>query len=167
MGATREQAIRAIRLVMLVNDVTLRNLTPGELAKGFGFFQSKPASAFSPVAVTPDELGNAWDGAKLDLPLLSFINGQPFGKPVAGNDMTFDFPALIVHAAKTRALGRRARSSAPARSPTATPMAARASRSRRAGSAIPASPNCARWKPSATASRRRRSSNSATACASR
>jgi fumarylacetoacetate (FAA) hydrolase len=104
IGATREQAIKAIRLVMLVNDVTLRNLTPGELAKGFGFYQSKPASAFSPVAVTPDELGNAWDGTKLDLPLLSFINGQPFGKPVAGNDMTFDFPALIVHAAKTRGL---------------------------------------------------------------
>jgi len=105
MGASRKQAEEAIRLVMLVNDVTLRNLTPGELAKGFGFFQSKPASAFTPVAVTPDELAPAWDGTKLNLPLLSFINGKPFGKPVAGNDMTFDFPALIVHAAKTRALG--------------------------------------------------------------
>jgi fumarylacetoacetate (FAA) hydrolase len=104
MGATRKQAEESIRLIMLVNDVTLRNLTPGELAKGFGFFQSKPASAFSPVAVTPDELGDAWDGGKVKLPLLSFINGKPFGKPVAGNDMTFDFPALIVHAAKTRAL---------------------------------------------------------------
>lgn len=104
MGATREQAQAAIRLVMLVNDVTLRNLTPGELAKGFGFFQSKPASAFTPVAVTPDELGAAWDGTKINLPLLSFINGKPFGKPVAAADMTFDFPALIVHAAKTRAL---------------------------------------------------------------
>ena len=104
MGASRAQAERAIRLVMLVNDVTLRNLTPGELAKGFGFYQSKPASAFSPVAVTPDELGGAWNGAKLNLPLLSFINGRPFGKPVAGDDMTFDFPALIVHAARTRAL---------------------------------------------------------------
>ena len=104
MGATRKQAQDAIRLVMLVNDVTLRNLTPGELAKGFGFFQSKPASAFTPVAVTPDELGAAWDGTKVNLALLSFINGMPFGKPVAGNDMTFDFPALIVHAAKTRAL---------------------------------------------------------------
>ena len=82
MGATREQAAKAIRLIMLVNDVTLRNLTPGELAKGFGFFQSKPPSAFTPVAVTPDELGKAWDGAKVDLPLLSFINGKPFGKPV-------------------------------------------------------------------------------------
>lgn len=104
MGATRKQAEEAIRLIMLVNDVTLRNLTPGELAKGFGFFQSKPASAFSPVAVTPDELGAAWDGGKVSLPLLSFINGKPFGKPIAGNDMTFDFPALIVHAAKTRGL---------------------------------------------------------------
>ena len=104
MGANRKQAQDAIRLVMLVNDVTLRNLTPGELAKGFGFFQSKPASAFSPVAVTPDELGHAWDGGKVNLPLLSFINDKPFGKPVAGNDMTFDFPALIMHAAKTRAL---------------------------------------------------------------
>jgi fumarylacetoacetate (FAA) hydrolase len=104
MGANRKQAQDAIRLVMLVNDVTLRNLIPGELAKGFGFFQSKPASAFTPVAVTPDELDPAWDGTKVNLPLLSFINGKPFGKPVAGNDMTFDFPALIVHAAKTRAL---------------------------------------------------------------
>lgn len=104
MGATREQAQAAIRLVMLVNDVTLRNLTPGELAKGFGFYQSKPASAFTPAAVTPDELGAAWDGAKINLPLLSFINDKPFGRPVAANDMTFDFPALIVHAAKTRAL---------------------------------------------------------------
>ena len=104
MGATRRRPAEHIRLIMLVNDVTLRNLTPGELAKGFGFFQVKPASAFSPVAVTPDELGDAWDGGKVHLPLLSFINGKPFGKPVAGIDMTFDFPALIVHAAKTRAL---------------------------------------------------------------
>jgi fumarylacetoacetate (FAA) hydrolase len=104
MGATREQAAAAVRLVMLVNDVTLRNLTGPELAKGFGFVQSKPASAFTPVAVTPDELGHAFDGARVDLPLLSFVNGRPFGKPVAGNDMTFDFPTLIAHAAKTRAL---------------------------------------------------------------
>ena len=74
-------------------------------SKGFGFVQSKPASAFTPVAVTPDELGAAFDGAKINLPLLSFINGKPFGKPVAGSDMTFDFPTLIAHAAKTRALG--------------------------------------------------------------
>jgi fumarylacetoacetate (FAA) hydrolase len=105
MGATREQAAAAIRLIMLVNDVTLRNLTGPELAKGFGFVQSKPASAFTPVAVTPDELGHAFDGAKVNLPLLSFVNGEPFGKPVCGNDMTFDFPTLIAHAAKTRALG--------------------------------------------------------------
>jgi fumarylacetoacetate (FAA) hydrolase len=89
---------------MLVNDVTLRNLTGPELAKGFGFVQSKPASAFSAVAVTPDELGKAFDGAKVNLPLLSFVNGKPFGRPETGNDMTFDFPTLIMHAAKTRAL---------------------------------------------------------------
>ena len=104
MGATREEAAGAIRLVMLVNDVSLRNLIPGELAKGFGFFQSKPSSAFSPTAVTPDELGEAWDGGRLHLPLLSTLNGRPFGKPNAGVDMTFDFPALIAHAAKTRPL---------------------------------------------------------------
>ncbi len=105
MGATREQAIKAIRLIMLVNDVTLRNIVPQELPKGFGFLQSKPPSAFTPVAVTPDELGKAWDGAKVDLPLLSFINGKPFGKPMCSVDMTFDFPTLIVHAARTRPLG--------------------------------------------------------------
>lgn len=105
MGATREQAMQAIRLVMLVNDVTLRNITAPELAKGFGFLQSKPPSAFTPVAVTPDELGHAWDGATLDLPLLSFVNDQPLGKPVCSVDMTFDFPALIVHASRTRPLG--------------------------------------------------------------
>ena len=105
MGATREQAAKGIRLIMLVNDVSLRNLTGPELAKGFGFVQSKPPSAFTPVAVTPDELGAAFDGAKVNLPLLSFINGVPYGKPIAGNDMTFDFPTLIAHAAKTRPLG--------------------------------------------------------------
>jgi fumarylacetoacetate (FAA) hydrolase len=104
MGASREQAAAAIRLVMLVNDVSLRNLIPGELAKGFGFFQAKPSSAFSPVAVTPDELGEAWDGGKLTLPLHSYLNGKPFGRPSAGVDMTFDFPTLIAHAAKTRPL---------------------------------------------------------------
>jgi fumarylacetoacetate (FAA) hydrolase len=104
MGATREEATRAIRLIMLVNDVTLRNVTGPELAKGFGFVQSKPSSAFTPVAVTPDELGTAFDGAKVGLPILTFINGQPFGKPMANSDMTFDFPTLIMHAAKTRAL---------------------------------------------------------------
>ena len=105
MGATREQAAKAIKLIMLVNDVTLRKITAPELAKGFGFLQSKPPSAFTPVAVTPDELGKSWDGAKVDLPLLSFINGKPFGKPVCSVDMTFDFPALIVHATKTRPIG--------------------------------------------------------------
>src|SRR3712207_4231051 len=104
MGATREEAAAAIKLVVLVNDVSLRNLIPGELSKGFGFFQSKPSSTLSPVAVTPDELGAAWDGAKLHLPLLCFLNGQPFGRPNAGVDMTFDFPTLIAHAAKTRSL---------------------------------------------------------------
>jgi fumarylacetoacetate (FAA) hydrolase len=105
MGASREEAAAAIRLVVLVNDVSLRNLIPGELAKGFGFFQAKPSSALSPVAVTPDELGDAWDGGRLRLPLLSVLNGQPFGRPNAGADMTFDFPTLIAHAAKTRPLG--------------------------------------------------------------
>ena len=104
MGATVEQAARAIRLVMLVNDVSLRNLIPKELEKGFGFFQSKPASAFSPVAVTPDELGDAWRDSKLHLPLLVTLNDQPFGRPNAGDDMTFSFAQLIAHAAKTREL---------------------------------------------------------------
>lgn len=104
MGADKNRARDAIRLVMLVNDVTLRALTAPELAKGFGFFQSKPSSAFSPVAVTPDELGEAWDGGKLHLPLCVDLNGRPFGRANAGIDMTFDFPALIQHAAKTRPL---------------------------------------------------------------
>jgi fumarylacetoacetate (FAA) hydrolase len=105
MGATREQAAAGIRLIMLVNDVSLRNLIPAELGKGFGFFQSKPSSAFSPVCVTPDELGDAWDGGRLHLPLLVSYNGSPFGKADAGVDMTFDFPTLVAHAAKTRPLG--------------------------------------------------------------
>jgi len=105
MGISATDAIDCIRLVMIVNDVSLRNLIPAELAKGFGFFQSKPSSAFSPVAVTPDELGDAWKDGKLHLPLLSNLNGQPFGKPEAGIDMTFDFGTLIAHAAKTRPLG--------------------------------------------------------------
>jgi len=105
MAATAEQAAGEIRLLMLVNDVSLRNLIPAELAKGFGFFQSKPSSAFSPVAVTTDELGDAWDGRKLHLPLLSWLNDEPFGRPNAGEDMTFDFARLLAHAAKTRPLG--------------------------------------------------------------
>jgi fumarylacetoacetate (FAA) hydrolase len=104
MGASVEKAREAIRLVMLVNDVTLRALTGPELARGFGFFQSKPSSAFSPVAVTPDELGDAWDGGKLHLPLMVDLNGKAFGRADTGVDMTFDFPTLIAHAAKTRAL---------------------------------------------------------------
>jgi fumarylacetoacetate (FAA) hydrolase len=104
-GASREQALAAVRLVCLVNDVSLRNLIPAELAKGFGFFQSKPASTLSPVAVTPDALGDAWQDGKLHLPLLVTFNGAPFGKADAGVDMTFDFGTLVAHAAKTRSLG--------------------------------------------------------------
>lgn len=104
MCATREIAQKSIALVMLVNDISLRNLIPNELAKGFGFFQSKPATACSPVVVTPDELGPAWDGYKLTLPLITHLNGSLFGAPNAGDDMTFDFPTLIAHAAKTRQL---------------------------------------------------------------
>ena len=104
MGVTPEVARGMVRLVMLVNDVTLRNLVPAELAKGFGFFQGKPSSAFSPTAVTPEELGPAWRDGKLHLPLLTSINGKAFGKPEAGIDMTFDFGVLIAHAAKTRNL---------------------------------------------------------------
>jgi fumarylacetoacetate (FAA) hydrolase len=105
MGVKREKAAEHIRLFMLVNDVTLRNLVPAELSKGFGFLQSKTWTAFSPVAVTPDELGAAWDGRKLHLPLTVHVNGTLLGQPNAGTDMTFDFPRLIVHAAKTRPLG--------------------------------------------------------------
>ena len=104
MGATPAEAKEKIRLVMLVNDVSLRRLIPDELAKGFGFFQGKPSSAFSPVAVTPDELGEAWDGGRLHRPLKVDINGKPFGRADTGIDMTFDFPTLIAHAAKTRPL---------------------------------------------------------------
>jgi len=104
MGVSAKGAPGYIRLIMIVNDVSLRKLIPGELGKGFGFFQSKPSSAFSPVAVTPDELGDAWRDAKLHLPLLSFLNGEAFGQPEAGIDMTFDFGQLIAHAAKSRPL---------------------------------------------------------------
>jgi fumarylacetoacetate (FAA) hydrolase len=104
-GASREEALAAIRLVLLANDVSLRNLIPAELAKNFGFFQSKPASAFSPVAVTPEALGDAWKDGKLSGALEVELNGQPLGEADAGVDMTFDFGTLIAHAAKTRALG--------------------------------------------------------------
>lgn len=105
MGVTANDAVNHIKLIMLVNDVSLRGLIPGELAKGFGFFQSKPSSAFSPLAITPDELGSAWKDAKVHLPLLSFLNDNAFGKPEAGVDMTFDFGQLVAHAAKSRPLG--------------------------------------------------------------
>lgn len=104
MSASAAEAGGCIRLLMLVNDVSLRNLIPKELEKGFGFFQSKPATAFSPVAVTPDELGEHWRDGRVHLPLLVDVNGQRFGAPNAGVDMTFSFPELIAHAAKTREL---------------------------------------------------------------
>ena len=104
MAVSAEQAAGHIQLVGLVNDVSLRNLIPGELAKGFGFLQSKPRSALSPVFVTPDELGDAWKGSKLHRPLLTHINGEWFGAPEAGVDMQFDFGQLVAHAARTRPL---------------------------------------------------------------
>jgi fumarylacetoacetate (FAA) hydrolase len=104
-GVSREEALKLIRLVGLTNDVSLRNLIPGELAKGFGFFQSKPASSFSPVFVTPDALGESWRDGKLHGTLEVELNGQPFGRADAGEDMTFDFGTLIAHAARTRRLG--------------------------------------------------------------
>jgi fumarylacetoacetate (FAA) hydrolase len=105
VGVDAHAAETHIKLLMLVNDVSLRNLIPAELAKNFGFFQSKPASAFSPVAVTPDELGDAWKDGKVHLALAVDLNGMRFGAPNAGDDMTFSFPQLIAHAAKTRTLG--------------------------------------------------------------
>jgi fumarylacetoacetate (FAA) hydrolase len=102
MGATPAEAGKAIRLLMLVNDVSLRNLIPAELAKGFGFFQSKPASAFSPVAITPDELGADWRDGRVHRPLTVHLNGTLFGNPDAGTDMVFNFPQLVAHVTKTR-----------------------------------------------------------------
>lgn len=104
MGIDAKAAQGHIKLIMLVNDISLRNLVAPELSKGFGFVHSKPPTAFSPVAVTPDELGTAWRDGKLHLPLLTMINGKPFGHPEAGQDMTFDFGQLIAHAARTRPL---------------------------------------------------------------
>ena len=104
MGTSAKEAVNHIKLLMLVNDVSLRNLIPAELAKGFGFFGSKPSSAFSPVAITPDELGDAWDGKKLHLPLTTHFNNKLFGQPNCGIDMTFDFPTIVAHAAITRPL---------------------------------------------------------------
>jgi fumarylacetoacetate (FAA) hydrolase len=102
MGTTHAAAASHIKLLMLVNDWSLRNLIPGELAKGFGFYQSKPATAFSPVAVTPDELGSAWADSTLQRPLTVHVNGELFGRPNAGRDMTFNFARLIEHITKTR-----------------------------------------------------------------
>jgi fumarylacetoacetate (FAA) hydrolase len=102
MGATPDEAFGHIKLLMIANDVSLRNLIPPELAKGFGFFQSKPATSFAPVAVTPDELGDCWRDAKVHLPLRSTWNGRPVGQPDAGVDMVFNFAQLIAHLCKTR-----------------------------------------------------------------
>jgi fumarylacetoacetate (FAA) hydrolase len=104
MAVTSEQAAGHIQLVGLVNDVSLRGLIPAELAKGFGFLQSKPRSALSPVFVTPDELGDAWQGEKLHLPMRTWLNGQWFGEAECGVDMQFSFAQLVAHAAKTRPL---------------------------------------------------------------
>jgi len=104
-GVSAEDALGHVLLVGLTNDVSLRNLIPGELAKGFGFFQSKPASSFSPVFVTPDALGDRWSRGKLAGALEVDLNGQPFGRAQAGEDMTFDFGTLIAHAARSRRLG--------------------------------------------------------------
>jgi fumarylacetoacetate (FAA) hydrolase len=105
MATSAEAAASHIKLLVLVNDWSLRGLIPGELAKGFGFYQAKPASSFSPVAVTPDELGAAWQDSRVHLPLISRINGQDFGRPDAGVDMTFNFAQLIAHVTRTRQLG--------------------------------------------------------------
>jgi len=105
LGTPVAAAAAHIKLLVLVNDVSLRNLIPAELAKGFGFYQSKPATAFSPVAVTPDELGDRWRDGKVHLPLRAWINGESLGAPECGVDMTFSFPELIAHATKTRRLG--------------------------------------------------------------
>jgi len=102
MGTTPDQCAPSIRLLMLVNDVSLRHLIPGELAKGFGFFQSKPATAFSPVAITPDELGADWHEGRVHRPLVVHLNGELFGQPDAGTDMVFNFPQLMAHVTKTR-----------------------------------------------------------------
>lgn len=166
MGLDPLSARAHIKLLMLVNDVSLRALIPAEIAKGFGFFQSKPASAFSPVAVTPEELGEAWRDAKLCLPLLSFINGAPLGRPDAGRDMTFDFRRLIAHAARTRALcagtiiGSGTVSN---RGPDGGPGGPLC----RAASAIPASRSSGWSRLCSTVRRARHFSPQATSCASR
>ena len=142
MGASLDEARDAIRLIMLVNDVSLRGLIPAELGKGFGFFQSKPSSAFSPVAVTPDELGDAWHGGKVHLPLSVDYNGAPFGRANAGVDMTFDFPSSSPMRPRAGHSGP-APSSAREPSQTRWRMAVLANRSLKAASAIPALPKSA------------------------
>jgi fumarylacetoacetate (FAA) hydrolase len=104
MGASAQECADHIQLITILNDVSLRNLIPGELAKGFGFLQSKPRSALAPVVVTPDELGDAWQDAKLHRPLVTHLNGELFGNPEAGEDMQFNFAELLAHAAKSRPL---------------------------------------------------------------
>lgn len=104
MGISSDEAPQHIKLLMIVNDVSLRNLMPDELSKQFGFLNSKPSTAFSPVAVTPDEAGDAWDGRKLALPLISIVNGREIGRPSGAVDLNFDFADLIAHAARTRNL---------------------------------------------------------------
>lgn len=142
MGVSAEDAAGHIKLLMLVNDVSLRGLIPGELAKGFGFFQSKPATAFSPVAVTPDELGDAWQGNVVHRPLMVDYNGQPFGRADAGQDATFSLAELVAHAARTRNLGAGAIIGSGTVSNQA-PKAIRASRCPKAARAIPALPRSA------------------------
>ncbi len=105
MSCRSEDAGQHVKLMMIVNDVSLRNLIPAELGKGFGFYQSKPSTAFSPVAVTPDELGDSYADGKFSLPLTTTLNGEIFGQPECGVDMTFDFNQLIAHVTKTRRLG--------------------------------------------------------------
>ena len=104
MGVDKDKAGEHVRLLVLLNDVSLRALVPGDLGKGFGFFHSKPPSSFAPVAVTPDELGEAWDGKRAHGPVRAWVNGELLGEPDAGDDMQFSFPRLIAHAAKTRPL---------------------------------------------------------------
>ncbi|TWC76450.1 fumarylacetoacetate (FAA) hydrolase [Rhizobium sp. SJZ105] len=104
MGTSADEALKHIKLITILNDVSLRLLMPNELAKSFGFFQSKPSTAFAPVFSTPDELGDAWDGRKLSLPLISHVNDEWLGQPNAGVDLDFDFPTLIAHITKSRSL---------------------------------------------------------------
>ena len=104
MGVSEADAGQHIKLVTIINDVSLRHVIPGELGKGFGFYQGKPATAFAPVVVTPDDLGAAWDGGKLIGPMHCWINGGAYGQPDCGFDMNFEFPRLIAHAARTRNL---------------------------------------------------------------